>query len=141
MRDTKRQRMIDWYARMNRAGFDVQDADALRRIEMTLTRWSEQECGDSNAYGSWAIERNEAGKPYMVRHSHQAPFKTTQYPIPDREAGALRRLALIMARHPEWTAYHQSDPRGCALYVVRKADIPADTTIDCVYNRGIAVGY
>lgn len=58
-------------------GFTQQEADALRRISMTLHRWFELECGDSNSYASWAIERDEADdKPYMIRHvyAHGQPF-------------------------------------------------------------------
>jgi hypothetical protein len=34
-----------------------QDAVQLRRIAMTLHRWRELECGNSNNYASWAIVR------------------------------------------------------------------------------------
>lgn len=40
-----------------RAGITLEDAYALRCIAMTLHRWHELECGDSNEHGSWAIER------------------------------------------------------------------------------------
>ena len=36
------------------AGIKPDDAQALRRISMTLQRWHELECGDSNSYGSCA---------------------------------------------------------------------------------------
>ena len=44
------------------AGFSFEDAHALRRISMTLHRWFELECGDSNNHGSWAIVRGRKTK-------------------------------------------------------------------------------
>jgi hypothetical protein len=122
----------------------------MRRIEMTLSRWGEAMCNGE-------IQRDEkTGKPFRGR-----------YAIADREAGALKRLEKIVsarnARHPESLvhAYHQTDPRGCTLYVVRVSDLP-DTNdddmrrhsgdwplkseatrlqwaLECYYTRGLAV--
>ena len=36
-------------------------------------------------------------------------------------------------------AYHQTDPRGCAVYIVRKADIPDGADIGSRYTRGVTV--
>jgi hypothetical protein len=133
MRYTKRQRMIDFYRRFEGLGFDVDAADALRRIEMTLHRWAEAECNGD-------IERDEdTGKIY--RSYAAMGGKHFAYRIADREAGALKRLGAIMAQHPEFLAYHQGDPRGCALYIVRKTDIPEGGDIDAYYTRGFAVCY
>ena len=121
-------------------GIHRDDAEALRRISMTLTRWYEAECGDSNAVASWAIERDgdePDSKPFIVRHSYRGT--TTRTPVPDRETGAKRRLAAIMARHPTLAAYVQTDPRGCALYILRPGDVPEGQLAECHYSRGIAV--
>lgn len=130
-------------SRLEKAGISYEHANALRRISMTLSRWGELECGDSNEYGSWAIERDETTeKPYMVRHSYgHGQFKDTvrRTLIPDKEKGALKRLQAIMSKHPDLLAYHQTDPRGCAVYVLRKDDVPVGSSIDSVYNRGVAV--
>ena len=124
--------------RLARLGFNYEEACALRRISMTLHRWAELECGDGNDRASWSIERDEqTGKPYMVTHPHNG--KSYRRAIPDREAGALKRLAGIMARHPELVSYHQTDPRGAALYVVNRAelgnrDLSSNYTIGtCIY--------
>ena len=157
------------------AGFNYEDACALRRISMTLHRWHELECGDSNTWGSWAIVRgnyvrpegpnrpmrptgyddrrawikpakvfvhDDDGKPYMEHHHyrHGNGKDSVSYTLlPDRERGALKRLAAIMARYPGFASYVQGDPRGCALYVIAKADIPAGASLDSCYNRGMAV--
>lgn len=129
--------------RLQAAGISYEHANALRRISMTLSRWGELECGDGNEYGSWAIERDEATElPYMVRHRYahgQGKDTVHRTRIADREKGALRRLHAIVTHYPDFVAYHQTDPRGCAVYLVRKSDVPEGTSIDSVYNRGIAV--
>jgi len=60
------------------------------------------------------------------------------YSIADREAGALKRLNKIMAAHPDWLAYHQGDPRGCALYIIQKERL-GNRPIDSYYSQGFRV--
>lgn len=125
MKNTKAQRFARYFESMARYGVGYEDAAKLRRIEMTLQRWAELECGDGNEWSSWAIERDETtDKPYMVTYPHTG--EPHRHRIADREAGALRRLDRIMATYPALTYYHQTDPRGCALYIVRKSDLPRD---------------
>jgi hypothetical protein len=133
------------------AGISYQDATALRRISMTLHRWHELECGDSNDYASWGLVRgskqpegfvyDEDGKPFKEVHTHSG--RTTYHSMPDRERGAHKRLTKIMAGYPGFGFYIQGDPRGCALYIIDKAQMEAITaqgsTLDTCYNRGIAV--
>ena len=125
-------------SRLEKAGISYEHANALRRISMTLSRWGELECGDGNDYCSWSIERDEVtGKPYMATYPHDG--KSSRRPVADREKGALKRLQAIMSKYPDLLAYHQTDPRGCAVYVLRKDDVPVGSSIDSVYNRGVAV--
>ena len=118
--------------RLQAAGISYEHANALRRISMTLRRWGEHECNGE-------IQRDEAtNMPYWhYGRGTQGPFLTTK--IADKEKGALKRLQAIVAHYPDFVAYHQTDPRGCAVYLVRKSDVPEGTSIDSVYNRGIAV--
>jgi len=119
-------------------GISRDDAESLRRISMTLRHWFELECGTD----SGAIERDEAtGKPYLVTEwgTRWTQGKRCRTPIADRETGARRRLAAIMARYPTLRAYVQGDPRGCALYIMRPQDVPEGQDADCCYTRGIAV--
>ena len=126
---------IDMLRRLENAGIEWNDAEALRRISMTLQRWHELECGDDTG----CIERDEnTDKPFMVRWNSYTG-KRMQWAIPDREAGAIRRLKVIMARYPALTYYLQTDPRGAALYILRPDDIPVGKAVDAYYNRGIAV--
>jgi hypothetical protein len=99
---------------------------------MALHRWAERECNGE-------ITRDEAtGKVFAQYGSGRGPFLTVK--TRDLKAGALRRLASIMKAHPTLVAYHQTDPRGCALYVVRVADLAGSDVHQC-YSRGLAVCY
>lgn len=141
-----------------RAGISFDDATALRRIAMTLSRWHEGECGDSNAYASWSITRGKQEPEGFVYDDDGKPFKeihwnkgNTQYvPLPDREKSAKARLAAIMARYPGFASYIQGDPRGASLYILspdRLARIAPDVApemrpvldLSARYSDGIAV--
>ena len=107
------------------------DANTLRRAELTLQRWAEQECGDGNDYQSWAIERDEqTQKPFMVyyRFTEKNPRRVR---IADREAGALRRVADVCKRNA-LHFFHQTDPRGCMLYVSN------EPLTDTAYTNGVS---
>lgn len=147
-------RKFELFARLQALGFTYEEAVSLRRIEMTLQRWGERECGDGS---NWGLERDEkTGKPYNVWHGEG---KARRYPVADREAGALRRLAAIVkarnlresptefmqANAQDWVfAYHQGDCRGCMLYLITRGQLTDRQTgallpIDQYYNRGLAV--
>lgn len=138
--------MID---RLRQIGISLDDALQLRRISMTLHRWHELECGDSDNYKSWTIARgkkvngrsfeyDDNGKPYMETHYHDrnAP---SYYAMPDRERGAKKRLAKIMAKYPSLSSYIQGDPRGASLYILRPGDVPEGQDVNAYYSRGVAV--
>lgn len=128
---------LEMIQRLNTLGFSNDEAFTLRRIAMTFHRWDEAECGDGNDYASWAIERDdETGKPFRCVYPHTG--KSYRHAIPDREAGAQRRLDKIMAKHPEYVAYHQGDCRGASLYIVRKSELNG-SDIHANYTKGVAV--
>jgi hypothetical protein len=130
-------------------GFTDSEVASLRRINSTLQRWHELECGTDRGH----IERDdETGKPFWG-----CPYSGRRSTVPDRETGALRRLAgIISARNERMpalsvvmlpdraapnvlTTYIQSDPRGAALYILRPGDIPAGTSVESCYTRGVCV--
>lgn len=143
-RETKASRRHDWFSRMAALGFTYDEADRLRLIEKTLQRWGELECGNGNDHQSWAIERDEqTGKPFMCYYPHNRP--SYRVPVADREQGALKRASGIIDTRNHRAAtdflwmYHQGDPRGCALYVGRFADMPSGAVdISSLYTRGVA---
>lgn len=117
-------------------GFSRDEVDTLFRIERTLSRWGERECGDENG---GAIERDEkTGKPFWTYERGNG--LRGRYSIPDRETGALKRLAALMKSHGAYVAYHQTDPRGCALYIIPVEKLEG-ANVDSVYTRGLAVCY
>jgi len=114
-------------------GLAETELESLFRAERTLRRWAERECGDGS---NWHIERDEAtGKPYNVYHG-DGPAQ--RYPIADREAAALARAERIAQAHG-LTAFHQTDCRGCMLYLIRPGDIPAGKDVGAYYTRGVAI--
>ena len=138
---TSRQKEItEVLYRLYQLGFNSTEAQQLRGIAMTFSRWDEHECNGE-------IERDEAtGKPFRRTEyqSRGGSWKVNRYPLADREAGAQRRLDAILAAHPELAAYRQGDPRGCSVYIYRAADLTtgrfAGHNIESVYNSvGVAV--
>lgn len=118
--------------RLRALGISREDAESLRRISMTLRRWFEKECGINDG----CIERDEnTDKAYWLNSNTMR-----RYPIADRETGARKRLATIMARYPHLTAYVQGDPRGCSLYILTADQLSTEHSIDSIYTRGVAVG-
>ena len=114
-------------------GFSESQAEELRRISMTLRRWYERECGIDGG----CIERDETtDRPYW---NYDTSRSRGRYPIPDREKGALARLAHIMATLPKLQSYVQTDPRGASLYILRPGDVPKGADVDSYYSRGICV--
>lgn len=88
----------------------------LRRAQLTLHRWAELECGTDTGH----IERegdDGTGRPYFVPDwRRRGPGGAVRRLVPDRERGALARVAAV-CKAAGLHFYHQTDPRGCALYV------------------------
>ena len=115
-------------------GFEYEEIEQLFKIERALQRWGERECGDGS--GCYIERDEETDKPYLVNSN-----SGRRYPTADREKGALSRLSKIMEKHTPLKAYHQSDPRGCALYILRPGDVPDGESANAYYSRGISVCY
>lgn len=129
--------------RLTKLGIETNDAYALRRIAMTLSRWYELECGTGDGQMIRSIERdgeNGDGAPYIrTQFPTSSGYVDHRYRIADRETGAKKRLADIMARYPLLTAYIQTDPRGASLYILRPGDVPEGKDVNAYYSRGVAV--
>lgn len=122
-------RKFELFARLQALGFTYEEAASLRRIEMTLQRWGELECGTDRG----CIERDETtGKPFFTYEAGSGPRR--RYPVADREAGAIRRLdAIVKARNCRETnssragnwviSFHQGDCRGCNLYLLTREQL------------------
>lgn len=141
MRMTKRQRTARFFDMMTRLGFTTEETETLLKAERALQRWAEAECGTGDGVRCEMIERDETtGKPFRrVQYSYNGQWRENRYPVRDMEAAALRRVAAIAEAHPGLSFYHQGDPRGCALYVLRPGDVPAGERADSYYSRGVAI--
>ena len=124
-------------------GFETHEAHSLIRIEMTLHRWAEHECN-----GNIQREGDDGeGKPRWHNPDAVTDYVRKGFPIPDRERGALKRLGRIIegrnARpgvNPEKLGfYHQTDPRGAALYIIRPGDYCDGQLVESCYTRGICI--
>ena len=132
----------------------METAYTLRRAEMVLHRWAEEECNGTiqrdddsvttctqcghKEYGDKAatpgtpcvkcgdpspLRKMATHKPFRVwtgnlwsRASNKMEWTERRTPIADRETGALRRIENA-CKEAGLHYYHQTDPRGCALYV------------------------
>ena len=134
MKQTKLDRQLCFYSRMEELGVNRHGANRLLKAERALQRWVEAECGNSNEWASWHIERDEtSGKPFSVRIPHRGDGKARRHPIRDMERAALR-WASEVCEPLGLVWFHQGDPRGCALYVGRKEDL-GGLPIEQAYTR------
>jgi hypothetical protein len=118
--------------RLQSAGISPDDARALRRASMTLRRWFELECGTEDG----AIEQDEASGRWYWYNSNTG---RKSHRVADRETGARRRVAEIVARYPGLSAYIQTDPRGASVYILRPGDVPEGKDPGAYYSNGLAV--
>jgi hypothetical protein len=142
MRTTKRQHEARFVEMMGTLGFTADETCALLKAERTLHRWSELECGTGDDRVSISVERDEqTGKPFRrVRYMGAGgKWQDRKSPCRDMEGAALRRIGGIFGSKPGLSFYHQGDPRGCALYVLRAGDVPAGEDVNAYYSRGIPV--
>lgn len=131
MNKTERLRLAAQESTLIKLGFASDEISALRRISNALRRWYELECGTDRGH----IERDaETGRPYWG-----CPYSGRRTPVPDRETGALRRLARIMQNHAPLTYYIQTDPRGASLYILRPGDVPDGYQAETCYPHGIVI--
>jgi hypothetical protein len=115
----------------DKLGIPMEDATTLRRASLTLHRWAEEQCGMSNDYSDWTIEQDEE-TGHWFRVIRERTGRTYRYRISDREKGALARCRSTCER-TGLHFFHQTDPRGRALYVSREPLTNSD------YTKGIPV--
>jgi hypothetical protein len=117
--------------RLMALGISRDDANALRRISMTLRRWFEHECN--------GVIQRDGDEPDSTPYYFNPDTGRKGGRVADRETGARKRLTAIMAKYPTLTAYVQGDPRGCSLYILTAEHLAGEHPIDSVYTRGVAI--
>ena len=138
MNKTQKQNLVRLENRLCNMGINLADIRHLLRIERALHRWHELECGTDRG----AIERNErTNKPYW-RHAGIGWNGLPQVrltPMRDMEKSNMKALAGLMKSYPKLLPYVQTDPHGCSLYIIDRADLPPGFNINSCYTRGVAV--
>lgn len=126
--------VIQYHKIAKRLNVDIQHIWTFRRKAMTLHNWFEKECGDSNNFASWAIERDEVtDKPYLVTYPHTGKMRRSR--IADKETGARKAIAKL-CKELGLYFFVQTDCRGLALYLSR------EELTDTNYNsKGFGVGF
>ena len=128
MNKTQRERYSRIITTLTDKGFTPQEIDQLLLDSKRLSTWGCHECNG-------VIQRDEkTGVPYW----YSTHDNTKLNRAPDREAGCLRRVKAIVAAHG-LEYYYQTDPRGCAIYVIRPGDVPDGQDVGGYYSRGIAI--
>lgn len=117
------------FAGLARLGISAPHALILCRAARTLHTWSERECNGN-------IQRDETtGKcHYYYTRGPRAGDRISGPAIPDRESGALRRIAAVLQAYPGLAFHHQGDPRGAPLYIYRVADLRPGADIASCYS-------
>lgn len=109
-------------AMLGAAGLRPDEVLSLQSISRKLHAADERQCnGYADSRGNWDEGSGKRDEARVER---------------------LERDAKEIAEAHGWAAYHQSDPRGWSLYMVRPQDLTIDGVsykIDSVYSRGIAV--
>ena len=99
----------------------------LCRIQEHLHQWAEDECNGR-------IQRDDQEMPWYYRSDRWGGFTIRTGRAPDLETRYLNE-AKDIAREIGGYVYHQTDPRGCALYFYRLADLVGHSyPISCVYS-------
>lgn len=120
------------YALAELLNLEADDILFLTKIERTLQRWAERESGNSTDSMAYWVEVDDDGKAWEVRDIWGIN-KQFRHRIPNMEASALRRLSAF-CKDKGLYAYHQSDPRGCQLYISRTRELTPEN-----YTDGVAV--
>jgi hypothetical protein len=118
-------------ARTQGVNLTLADARTLRRAQLTLRSWGEEVC-NGTIQRPWADDgRSDPCRPsYTPINSPGRGKQHGWIGVPDRERGALRRIDAVCKTYGA-SYYHQSDPRGAALY------ISADKLTDTNYAQAI----
>ena len=108
------------------------DVAELVRIERALHRAAERDCNGG-------YERGDDGGWTRIARNYRGDV-VSRVPCPDPYARLLERAASILAStDAHLCAYHQTDPRGCALYVYRSDDPKAERIEQTYPAIGVAV--
>ena len=102
--------------------------ERLCSIQRRLHRWAEDEC---NGRIQWEGENEDQPRRYHLDRWGSYTIRGAE--ILNSEARWLKQAQTIAAQCGG-LIYHQTDPRGCALYFYRLSDIEGRGPIDQCYS-------
>jgi hypothetical protein len=108
------------------APFSAAEWGSLKRLASTVHRWNEDE---SNGAIQWEGDNEETPRRYYL--DDYGTYTKPGPVIVDKESKALESARKIASKHG-LSIYHQTDPRGIALYVYNAAE--AKGRIDELYS-------
>lgn len=106
------------FGQLVKAGLSIDDADQIQKISRSLHRLDEHSC---NGYQDWHGNWDEIAEKKAEQREIKLESKGTE-----------------LAKKYGFLFYHQSDPRGWSVYLV-KPDLLGEYSINAVYDRGIGV--
>jgi hypothetical protein len=108
------------------------DIAKLLRIEKKLRRWHELQCGVEAGHVEEVGGEGSGKWEFVNRHGNRSPIRD-----PGKQAD--KALNVFTAENPDLFFYVQTDPRGCALYLLKKSDAQSGEKLGSVYCRGVAI--
>lgn len=97
----------------------------LRQYARIIHQWNEDEC---NGTIQWHGDNEETPKRHF--QDRYGCFTIVGPTIQDKEKQSLESARKIAAKHG-LSIYHQSDPRGCSLYVYNVHDLKGRKIDEC----------
>ena len=112
-----------------RQPFSAAEWASLKRLAKLIRKWNEDEC---NGAIQWSDDNEETPKRYPKRYfqDRHGYFTIPGPTIQDKERQSLESARRIAAKHG-LSIYHQTDPRGCALYVYNVHDLKGRSIDEC----------
>ena len=137
MKTTKKEHLDN--LRRQLPGFTISDIKDLQRLQERLHKWDERECGGCNPNWSEEIQDIE-DKPHLCLSIKHHNYSDTKTEIVIRNVGyeVYKSINFLLEKYPEWSFYHQSDPRGVSVYLYKKENLKDGERIQEVYS-GIGV--
>lgn len=108
------------------------DIAKLLRIEKKLRRWHELQCGADAGHVEEVGEEGSGNWEFVNRHGHRSPIRNAT-------EQARKTLNAFKTVDPDLLFYVQTDPRGCALYLLKKSQVESGEDVNAVYSRGVAI--
>lgn len=110
------------------APFTTAEWASLKRLAKVIHKWNEDEC---NGAIRWEGDNEEIPRRYYL--DNYGTYTKAGPIMRNKEQQSLESAWKIAESHG-YSVYHQTDPRGCSLYLYHACDIPKGGKIDELYS-------